>query len=149
MRTGRRTLAVLLSVAWLGACRTPTEPTAGAALDQWRSALQQRGFTVTLGERISPDVNGYFAVPAQTVAVNGARLSAFEYTGADAAAEDAARVSADGQPNPLARISWVSTPRFYRQGSLIVLYVGCTPDIVQALDATLGAAFVVGATPCR
>lgn len=87
--------------------------------------------------------------PAQQVSVNGSRLSAFEYPSADAATADAARVSADGQPNPLAQITWVSTPRFYRQGALIVLYVGCTAEIVQALDGTLGPAFVVGAPPCR
>ena len=58
-------------------------------------------------------------------------------------------VSADGQPGPLSRITWVSTPRFYRQGPLIVVYVGCAAGILQALDATLGRAFVVGTTPCR
>ena len=134
---------------WLASCRTATAPTAGGALDQWLVTLRQQGLAVASAERIPPDVNGFFTVPAQQVSVNGSRLSAFEYPSADAATADAARVSADGQPNPLARILWVSTPRFYRQGALIVLYVGCTAEIVQVLDGTLGPAFVVGAPPCR
>ena len=151
MQPGILTVAtLLLPMLLLASCRTATAPTAGGgALDQWLVALRQQGLAVAPAERIPPDVNRFFTVPAQQVSVNGSRLSAFEYPSADAATADAARVSADGQPNPLAQITWVSTPRFYRQGALIVLYVGCTAEIVQALDGTLGPAFVVGAQPCR
>lgn len=95
-------------------------------------------------------------MPAQQLLVNEppvdpveARLNVFEYASAEAAAREAALVSADGQPRATARLTWVSTPRFYRQDRLIVLYVGCSPDIVRALQATIGPPFVTGATPCR
>ena len=115
----------------------------------WLEAVRGQGVTVKLAERIPPETNGYFTVPAQQVLLNDTRVSAFAYPTDTAAAAEAAQVSADGQPSPLARITWVSTPRFYRQGPLMVVYVGCATEIVQALDATLGRAFVVGTTPCR
>jgi hypothetical protein len=43
----------------------------------------------------------------------------------------------------------VGTPRFDRQDRIIVLYVGCSADLVRTLDDILAAPFVVGATPCR
>jgi hypothetical protein len=93
-------------------------------------------------------VNGFFSVPARQVRVNAEQIRAFEYPSAEAAAAEARLISEDGQPSPTARITWVSTPRFYRQGSMIVLYVGCSTEILQALEATLGAPIVVGRTPC-
>jgi hypothetical protein len=83
------------------------------------------------------------------VLVNGAHVSAFEYSSAEAAAADAALVRPDGQPSILSVITWVSTPRFYRQDRLIVLYVGCSTEVVQALDVTVGPAFVISRTPCE
>ena len=152
--TLRRTMAVAavtLSLLVAASCyrRALVGPTPTGALHTWLEAVRQHGLTVTLAERIPPETNGYFTVPAQQVLLNDARVSTFAYPTAEAAAADAAQVSADGQPTPLSRITWVSTPRFYRQGPLMVLYVGCATEIVRALDATLGRAFVVGTTPCR
>ena len=61
---------------------------------------------------------------------------------------DTVLISEDGQPSPTTRITWVSTPRFYRQESLIVLYVGCSDVVTRALAATVGTPIVVGRTPC-
>lgn len=140
------TLSSLVAVScYRGA---PAGPTSAGALNTWLEALRRQGVTVKLAERIPPETHGYFTVPAQQVLVNDTRVSAFAYATDTAAAADAAQVAADGQPSPLSRITWVSTPRFYRQGRLMVVYVGCATEIVQALDATLGRAFVVGPTPC-
>ena len=113
------------------------------------SALRQQGLSVSLAGQISPDINRFFSVPAQQVRVNDAQVNAFVYQKAEAAAAEAALISQDGQPSPTTRVTWVSTPRFYHQDSLIVLYVGCTAEIVQALQATVGSPIVVGRTPCE
>jgi len=103
---------------------------------------------VTLGRQISPSVNAFFSVPAQEVRVNDAQVNVFAYRNTDAAAAEASSISQDGQPGPTARVTWVSTPRFYRQDTLIVLYVGCAAEIVQALQTTVGPPIAVGRTPC-
>jgi hypothetical protein len=129
-------------------CRSSVAPTSSAPLEQLVQALRQQGASVTLAGEIPTDVNRFFSVPAQQVRVNNGQVNVFVYQTADAAAADAALISEDGQPGPTVRVTWVSTPRFYRQGALIVLYVGCAPDIVQALRATVGNPIVIGRTPC-
>ena len=129
--------------------RSPLEPNAAGTLDQFLQALRQRGLSVSVAGEIPPQVNRFFSVPAHDVHVNDSRISAFEYASAEAAAAEADVVSSDGQPSPTSRITWVSTPRFYRKNRLIVLYVGCSPEVVQALDGTMGPAFVIGRTPCE
>lgn len=128
--------------------RSPLAPTPSAVLDQFLQALRQQGLSVSLVGEVPPHVNGFFSVPAQQFRVNEAQVTAFEYPSAEAAAAEAARISQDGQPSPTARITWVSTPRFYRQGPLIVLYVGCSAEILQALQAIVGAPVAIGRTPC-
>ena len=129
-------------------CSNPVGPTSSATLDRFVQALRQQGLTVTVAGEIAPEVNRFFSVPAHQVRVNNGQVNAFVYPNAEAAATEAALISADGQPSPTVSVLWVSTPRFYRQGALIVLYVGCTTEIVQALQVTVGTPIVVGRTPC-
>jgi len=151
MRRVLMMIAAVPSLLLAGSCddRSPLAPTSSAVLDQFLQALLQQGLSVRLGGEIPPEVNRYFSVPAHQVHVNEAQVNAFVYPNTEAAAAEAAHISQDGQPSPTARISWVSTPRFYRQGRLIVLYVGCWAEIVQALQATLGAPIALGRTPCE
>ncbi len=142
-------LSWLISLAISCEQRNPAAPTQVRTLDQLLQALRQQGLTVRLDGEIPPEVNRFFSVSAQLIVINDSRVNAFEYPSPEAAAADAALVSPDGQPGLLTRITWVSTPRFYRQGRLIVLYVGCSAEIVRALEATIGPPFVIGLTPCR
>jgi hypothetical protein len=150
MRRGLLVLTVVPCLLLAVACdsHSPLAPTS-SALDQFVQGLRQQGLTVSLGGEIRPEVNGFFSVPANQVRVNAGQVNAFQYPTADAAAAEAGLISDDGQPSPTVRVSWVSTPRFYRQGSLIVLYVGCSAEIVQALQATVGSPIAMGRTPCN
>ena len=38
-------------------------------------------------------------------------------------------------------VTWVAPPHFYRQGRVIVLYVGSNPNILSLLTAVLGPQF--------
>ena len=148
----RRVLAAVSIVLSLltASCadRNPVGPTSAATIDRFVEALRQQGLIVSVAGQIPPGVNRFFSVPAQQILVNDAQVNAFVYRTAQDAAGEAAAVSADGQPSPTTRITWVSTPRFYHQGALIVLYVGCTTEVVQALQTTVGMPVVVGSTPC-
>jgi hypothetical protein len=149
----RRALIVLTAVPYIllaVSCDSqgPVGP-GSSALDQFVEGLRRQGLTVSLAGEIRPEVSGFFSVPATQVRVNAAQVNAYQYPSDAAAATEAGLISDDGQPSPTARVSWVSTPRFYRQGSLIVLYVGCSTEIVQALQATVGSPIAVGRTPCN
>jgi hypothetical protein len=128
--------------------RNPVGPTSSETVDQFLQALRQQGLNVSVGGQISPSANGFFSVAAQEVRVNNAQVNVFAYRNAEAAAAEAASISADGQPSPTVRVTWVSTPHFYRRDALIALYVGCAPEIVQALQTTLGTPIAIGRTLC-
>jgi hypothetical protein len=132
----------------LVACSNPVAPTSSTTLDRFVQALREQGLTVSLAGQISPSVNRFFSVPAEQVRVNDSQVNVFVYPSAEAAAAEAALIR-DGQPSPTARVTWVSTPRFYRQDAMIVLYVGCAAEIVDALQKTVGPPIAVGPTPCN
>jgi hypothetical protein len=131
----------------LMACSQPVAPTS-STLDRFVQALRQQGLTVSLAGQIPPNINGFFSVAADEIRVNSSQVNAFVYRTADAAAAEAALISKDGQPSPNARVTWVSTPHFYRQDAMIVLYVGCAAEIAQALEKTVGSPIAIGPTPC-
>lgn len=144
-------LSLVLPSLLLTACedRNPLAPTSSATFDGFVQALREQGMSVTVGGEISPEVNRFFSVPARQVRANDAQVNAFVYSSADAAAAEAVQISMDGQPSPTVRVNWVSTPRFYRQDAMIVLYVGCAREIVEALQKTVGPPIVVGPVPCE
>ena len=147
-RSGLAVSPVLVCCVLAVSCASPAAPTASDPLDEFVHNLRQQGLTVAMGDQISPQDNRFFSVPAQQIRVNDAQVNAFVYPSAQIASAEAALISEDGQPSPTARISWVSTPRFYRKDALIVLYVGCRQEIVQALAVTVGTPLVMGLTPC-
>lgn len=128
--------------------RSPLGPSSVSTVDGFVQALRQQGLRVTLGDELPVASNPFFSVPGRVVFVNDAHISAFEYPSAEAAAADAAKVSPAGQFRTML-ITWISTPRFYRQDRLIALYAGCATDIVRALEAAVGRPFAIGDTPCE
>ena len=124
----------------------PSDPVTShiGTVDQLVGSLRAQGKSVSVGDETSPQRNGYFSVPSRDVLIGGARLKAFEYDTAGKADADAALISAEGQPNPRAAIGWIAAPHFYKQGQLIVLYVGCATDIVAALESLVGPAIAKG-----
>ena len=139
--------AVVVFVMAVSCGDGPAGPSA-SAMNEFIEALRGRGMTVTIGEEIPPSVNGYFSVPARTLHVNSDPVNVFVYSNAERAAAQAREITPDAQPSARIHVSWVSTPRFYHQGSLIVLYLGCKQEILDALQATLGPPVATGDTPC-
>ena len=155
MSLSRGFIAIVVLAA-TAACdtRSPLGPSSTTRIEGFLGALRELGLRVTFEGTVPRSETPYFSVDARRAliersAVHGpSRLTIFEYPSEAAAAADAAAVSADGQPTPSVRISWVSTPRFYRQDRLIVLYVGCDLEVAAALGKVLGQPFVTGSAPC-
>ncbi len=86
--------------------------------------------------------------------MNGERVETFEFVGAEEADAVAGGVSATGSSivttmadgtQKAAMVTWVEPPHFYKAGKLIVLYVGCDGDVIDALQETMGPQFAGGA----
>ena len=138
--------ALLLSTISCGGQR-PTGPTS-QALTEFVDALRGRGVSVTVAEEISPSKNGYFSVPARVLKVNSGQINVFVYSSPERASAQAREITHDAQPSDKIHVGWISTARFYHKDSLIVLYLGCTQQILDALHAILGAPIGTGNAPC-
>jgi hypothetical protein len=109
--------------------------------------LEAAGFDVLQGERTGGD---HLFRPGQSVFIDGARVSTYEYPSAKALDEFTASVSKDGSSIPargggIAIVEW-SPPRFFAAGKLLVLYFGDKQRTLDALELLMGPSFAGGTT---
>lgn len=108
-------------------------------------ALRGCGLTVEIGGAIEQPILS--AVTGTLLRLSGGGLTqpadvqSFEYGDADRATTDAAQIGPDGNP-PTMRITWLSSPHFFRAERVIVLYVGVDQAAIDLLTALLGPPFV-------
>jgi len=126
----------------------PTPITPGGASPQGTLGLAEElrgaGAAVELGEKTRQD---FFEPEGQILLVDGEPVQVFEWPSAAQAAEAAAAISADASSVGTTMITWVDTPHFYAEGSLIVLYVGSDAAVEALLADALGDPIAVGAAP--
>lgn len=100
--------------------------------------LRDKGSTVKEGGKISQP---FFSVPGRAVIVNGEQAQVFEYRKKETADKESGSVNADGSLVGTTMITWVAPPHFYKNGRLIVLYIGENSGIIKALENALGRQF--------
>ena len=112
--------------------------------------LRAAGATV---DPAGTESEGFFAPQGQLLTVNGEDIQAIEFASAEEADAAAEGVSADGSSivttfadgtGKSSMITWVEPPHYYKAGRLIVLYVGCDGDVIDALRETMGPQFAGG-----
>lgn len=118
----------------------PSAPRAGPVEDHPSlvDSLQSAGATVETGDPIEQP---FFAITGQIIKVNGADVQVFEYETTEAMEADATQVSDDGGSTGTSTITWVATPHFYKEGRILVLYVGDDQAILELLEGVLGPQF--------
>lgn len=99
------------------------------------SALGARGLDVKPADRIRQP---FFSVPATVFTVDGDDLQVYEYPSSAAAASDAAKISPSGTSVGTAMVNWMQRPHVFRRDNLIVIYIGNSAKVRQALAAELG-----------
>jgi 5-enolpyruvylshikimate-3-phosphate synthase len=102
------------------------------------AALRQAGASVASGDQVSQP---FFSVKGRILRVNGEDVQVFAYRDEPSAQREAGQVSADGGTVGTTKVGWMAPPHFYRKGLLIVLYVGDTAAVKDALRAVLGPQF--------
>ena len=134
--------------AWFEA-GTPAGPvqTPSAAAADFVAGLDARG--VRVRDRAGVPQPFLDAEATATLRLRGGELRRpaevliYLYEDREQAGEDAAAIGPDGQP-ATSRITWVEPPHFYRQGELIVLYLGTDEAVLDLLAELLGEPFAVG-----
>lgn len=111
--------------------------------DGLMARLRTAGATVAPGESVEQP---FLAVPGRFLNINGTDVQVFEYASTNAARGDVARVAPDGcAVGNTIHINWIAPPHFYKQGRLIVIYIGSDTSILSVLSTALGPQFA-GAT---
>lgn len=86
----------------------------------------------------------FFSVPARIVSINDESVQVFKFANTSAAEGAAKRVASDGMTIGTSKPSWMAPPHFFKNGKLIVLYVGANESILKVLRASLGGQFAGG-----
>ena len=90
------------------------------------------------GEVVSEDP---FQVDGRVLEVNGERVLVMNYGDAAALEAEAAGISPDGSSVGTHMVTWVGPPHFFRTETAIVLYVGESPTLIEALTKMMGPQF--------
>jgi len=90
------------------------------------------------GEVVS---EGIFSVDGSVFEVNGERVQVMNYGDAAALEAEATRISPDGSSVGTTMVMWVGSPHFFSTESLIALYVGDSPTVIEALAKVMGPQF--------
>jgi len=83
----------------------------------------------------------FFSIKGLMIRVHGEDVQVFQYANAAAADAEATPISRDGMAVGTRKIFWVGAPHFYKQGRLLVLYVGSNDKVLKTLETALGQQF--------
>ena len=86
----------------------------------------------------------FFSVKGRIITFGDQDVQVFEYRTIKAAELDASKISGTGSSVSTSMPMWIAPPHFFKNGRLIVLYVGEKPSVLQALEDALGPQFAGG-----
>jgi hypothetical protein len=83
----------------------------------------------------------FLSIKGAMIKVHGEDVQVFQYANAAAADGEAAPISRNGMAVGTRKIFWVGAPHFFKQGRLLVLYVGNNDKVLRSLEVVLGRQF--------
>ncbi|WP_183276532.1 hypothetical protein [Clostridium fungisolvens] len=76
--------------------------------------------------------------------INGEFINVYEYKNSDQMAADIKTIRSDGAIVGSAFVDWVSIPHIYKNGNIIVIYVGENKEIKDTIQKSVGNQFAGG-----
>ena len=83
----------------------------------------------------------FLSVTGTMIKLQGEDVQVFQYPSAAEMEAQAALISRDGTAVGTRKIHWIGSPHFFKQGRVLVLYVGSDKKVEEALEAVLGRQF--------
>lgn len=102
------------------------------------SSLRARGARVEAVEQVDQP---FLSVGGTLIKLDGQDVQVFEYPSEAQLQAQAKSISSDGSTIGTSKIHWLAPPHFFRQGRVLVLYVGDDAMTISALEAALGEQF--------
>ena len=103
--------------------------------------LRAAGATVEEAGKIT---HPFLAVPGRIITVNNQEVETFQYTDAQALANDTANIGPDGCIGTVGGgmlDAWTAPPHLYKSEGLLVIYLGSDAKILHLLEGALGKQF--------
>ena len=122
----------------------PSVVRTGSGTSLFMDPLLAAGEVKLTGEVVS---EGIFSVDGRVLEVNGERVLVMDYGDAAALEAEAAGISPSGssigptEDGSVSMVTWVGPPHFFRTETAIVLYVGESPTVIEALTKMMGPQF--------
>lgn len=139
----RAALAVgllLVAAAGLAACGTGLSASDQPATD-YVSLVNNLGAAGAPVEDEGEVEQPFLAVKGRVIKVQGEHVQVFEYRSAAETDAQAALVSPSGSAVGTTKLHWMGPPHFYKNGRLLVLYIGDNAKVLATLEALLGRQF--------
>jgi hypothetical protein len=98
----------------------------------------------TVGVRVEGDgevEQPFLSIRGRMIKLHSEDVQVFQYSSATEMEAQAALISRDGSTVGTTKIHWIGSPHFYKQGRLLVLYVGDSEKVRKSLEAVLGQQF--------
>ena len=96
-------------------------------------------------EEAEVDDDSFLSVPRKPVLIGDEIISIYEYASNDDMEEDSKYIDKGGcnisVPSKAVKISWISSPHFYKKDTLIIQYTGEDEQILEFLYENYGAEF--------
>lgn len=103
--------------------------------------LREEGLSVEQeGEIEQP----FFSTTGYLLDVNGEMMQVFVYDDVHSANNEAALISPDGSSVGDTQVMWISTPHFYQNGKLIIIYIGDDEALKKTFQEVIGYQFAGG-----
>lgn len=134
-------LIFLMAAMSLVACRvslSSPQPAPATDLVTFIDSLRASGASVELGDAVDQP---FFSVTGKTIILNGEDVQVFQYLDVATAKAQAALVALDGNTIGTSKPIWMEPPHFFRQGKLLVLYIGSNDQVLKMLTTVLGRQF--------
>lgn len=100
--------------------------------------LREKGVRVTPVERLEQSI---FSVQSTILLVGNEEVRVYEFGNMESIEKELTKISSDGTQVGKNPLKWSGPPHFYKQGKIIVLYVGSNGGVLSMLDETLGKQF--------
>lgn len=99
--------------------------------------LRRAGFEPRPGGAVEQP---FFAPAGEIIELGEGALQIFEFRDEQSAAAAAARIKPGGG-TATSQIYWVEPPHFYRQGRIVVIYLGDDPQMLRWMEQRFGPPF--------
>lgn len=83
----------------------------------------------------------FLSITGTMIKLRGEDVQLFQYSSAAQMEAEAKLISRDGNTVGTKKIHWIGAPHFFKQGRILVLYVGDEKKVEEALETALGPQF--------